>query len=247
MNVLDDRVSMRGYFERILTERERATQLAEGEREKAAQQVRTALEASVVSGDARLTDHIDHQVEQVRQGLESLKLLLGERDGRMDDRFLAHKEAIEKAEESLNKRLVTMNGFHAQIRDQAVTFATREGLESTAKQLTALIERNREDLADQRGAFVPVNTFETAVSEWTVWRTKVDVRAAEQYNASISRQGLDDILKPLNENVSSMQKWQFKIIGALALLGVFAPLATGIAVWLLTRNAIPIDGLTGSE
>ena len=73
-----------------------------------------------------MNDHIDHQVEQVKQALAALTLLLAERDGRMDDRFLAHKEAIQKAESSLNKRLEGMNEFREQLKDQTATFAIKE-------------------------------------------------------------------------------------------------------------------------
>jgi len=118
------------YIERVLKEQQEALRIAETEREKAAATLRTSLEREIKSGDERLSDHIDHQVEQVRQGLASLQALLHERDGRMDDRFEAHREAIEKAEVSLNKRLEGMNMFRDQLKDQTATFAVKEATEA---------------------------------------------------------------------------------------------------------------------
>ncbi len=220
-----------------------ALQVAETEREKAAANLRLALEREIESGDARLTDHITHQVEQVKQGLQALTALLAERDGRMDDRFSAHRDAIQKAEDSLNKRLEGMNAFREELREQASSFATREALETTVKQVLVLVERNREDIADQRGSFLPVSTFDTVVAEWSIWRNKVDVRDAEQQNHVISRRTLEDILAPVIENVAAIQKWQFKIAGALILITVVLPGIVAFAVYLLTRTAVPVDGL----
>ncbi len=171
MNGLDNRISMRGYFERILREHQEAMRLAEQEREKAAAALRASLEREIASGDARLTDHIDHQVEQVKQGLTSLQLLLAERDGRMDDRFVAHREAIEKAEYSLNKRLESMNEFRDQLKDQTATFAVKE---STEARLTKL------------------------------------------------------------------EGFQGRLLGAFGLAMVVMPLVVGVAVYMLTRTAIPV-------
>jgi len=88
------------------------------------------LEREIESGDARLADHIAHQIEQVKQGLAALTALLAERDGRMDDRFIAHREAIAKAEVSLNKRLESMNEFRDQLKDQTATFAVKDATEA---------------------------------------------------------------------------------------------------------------------
>ena len=125
-NVTDERITLRVFFERILAEHKEALRVAEQEREKTAQALRTSLEREIASGDGRLADHITHQVEQVRAALVSLQLLSTERDGRMDDRFAAHKDAIQKAEDSLNKRLGAMNEFRDQLKDQTSTFAVKE-------------------------------------------------------------------------------------------------------------------------
>ncbi len=236
-------VGLREYFERILEEKHSAISLAEQEREKAAAALRASLEREIIAGDARLQDHVIQQVEQVRAALLALQELLNERNARMDDRFGSHREAIQKAEDSMNKRLLAMNEFRDQLASQAATFATREALDAASKQLSVLIDRNREDLAEQRGVYLRVAAFDAALKELTTWRTKVDVRDAEQQTNVISRRTLDDILAPLVENVAALQRWQFKIAGALVLITVVLPGLVAFGVYLLTRTAVPIDGL----
>jgi len=144
LNTLDEKISLRGFFERVLQEQKEAREIlsretkeamriAESEREKAAENVRRALEENMEMGDSRLQDHIDHQVEQVRQALTSLQMLLVERDGRMDDRFGAFKEAISKADTSLTIRLEQMNQFRSQITQERGTYVTREFIDEQAK------------------------------------------------------------------------------------------------------------------
>jgi len=144
LNGLDQRISMRGYFERIMQEQKEAREvlrketqeamrIAETEREKAASNVRAALEEHMHAGDARLQDHITHQVEQVRMSLASLQLLMAERDGRMDDRFTAHREALAKADFALTGRLEQMNEFRSQITQERGSYVTREFIDEQTK------------------------------------------------------------------------------------------------------------------
>lgn len=206
-------ITTQDFIERILQERDLAVRLAESEREKAALNLRTALEREIAAGDDRLADHVNSQVEQIKQALASLKELLGERDGRMDDRFESHKEAITKAETSLNSRLEGMNEFREQLKEQSSTFITRDAIENINKQTAALIERNREDIQEGRLIYLPVKAFEAAI-------------------------------KPLDDGLAALQRWQFKIAGAIAILTLILPLVTGLLVYFLTRTAIPIDGLS---
>jgi len=64
---------------------ENALLVAETEREKAARNLRDGLEREIESGDARLSDHITHQIEQVKQGLAALTA----HGGQARDRALA--------------------------------------------------------------------------------------------------------------------------------------------------------------
>jgi len=147
-------VSLEQYFERILKEEREATRLAEEEREKTAVNVRLALEQSMESGGARLQDHIDNQVTQVRAALTALNQVLHERDLRQEDKWefsqkaidkaeASLKDALDKAEESLNKRLVGMNDFQKQITLERTSYVLRE-------------------------------TYDASLESWVAWRGGVD-------------------------------------------------------------------------
>ncbi len=152
LNTLDEKISIRGFFERVLAEQKEAREIlsketkeamriAEAEREKAAANVRRALEENMEMGDSRLQDHIDHQVEQVKQALVSLQMLLVERDGRMDDRFQSFKEAIAKADTAMTIRLEQMNQFRSQINQERANYITREFIDEQAKGTAERISR----------------------------------------------------------------------------------------------------------
>ncbi len=129
-------IELGDHLERVMKEQQEALRVAETEREKAALNLRIALERDIHAGDARLQDHITHQVEQVRQALASLTLLNHERDGRMDDRFSAHREAIQKAEDSLNRRLEGMNAFQQQITEERSMYLLRDTFDTTLETWT---------------------------------------------------------------------------------------------------------------
>ncbi len=206
---IDSRISLKGYFERVLREHQEALRVAEQEREKAAAALRTTLEAQMQAGDARLQDHITHQIQQVNQGLASLTAILTERDGRMDDRFRAHREAIQKAESSLNTRLEGMNEFRNQIRDQTSTFQTRENSKSEQERLMALIERNREDIVQLRADIVGKEAFDSTTRELTTWRQSIDKWRNEHAGRG--------------EGISSTTKVMMSVLGAVVLLlGIFS-------------------------
>ncbi len=60
--------------------------------------------------------------------------------------FETSKEAVAKAETSVDKRLEGMNEFRDQLSDQATRFVTNDQLMALADKLEASINRNREDL-----------------------------------------------------------------------------------------------------
>ncbi len=202
-----------------------------------------ALDTRLKAGDDQLLIHIEAQRESVRVALESLNVLFAEKDRAMFTSDERQREALGKADSALQLRLVAMNDTYRQIKDLQVTYASRDSQEALSKQLSTLIERNREDIAEQRGVHLRIVSFEAIMSELTVWRNKVDVRDAEQQTHAISRRTLDDVLAPVLENVAAMQKWQFKIAGALVFITVVLPGIVAFAVYLLTRTAVPVDGL----
>ncbi len=202
-----------------------------------------ALDARLRAGDEQLLIHIAAQKESVDSALAALNLLLKERDSRVEEKFTSTQLAVNKAEQANERRFQSVNEFRAQAADRDAQRVDVKVHKAEVDRLTALIDRNREDISEQRGIYLPTSTFESSLTDFTIWRNKVDVRDAENEHNVINRTTLDDLLKPVIEKVDAMQRWQFKIIGAVGVLGVFVPLITGLLVYYLTRTAIPIDGL----
>jgi hypothetical protein len=184
----------------------------------------------------QLLREIAHAKDLLAERLSGQERVFGER-------FEAAEKAIEKAEAATEKRFDSVNEFRAQLADQTASFATRESQEALMKSLTALIERNRDDIAEQRGTYVPVPAYDTTIKEWTSWRTTIDGALATHQQRIIGRDGLDDMLAPLRDKVESVRAFQFKIVGALILVTVILPMITAFAVYLLTRTAVPVNGL----
>lgn len=112
-------VTLREYIEAMLNERDRATERAATEREKAAAALRETLRADLVAGDKALEQHINAQIESVRLALASAEKF-------SDEVRTSQKEAIDKALEALNKRLDLLNAFRQQTVHEQKTFPSRE-------------------------------------------------------------------------------------------------------------------------
>lgn len=81
--------------------------------------------------DISLREHIEAQIAGVRREL----LLIQE----------AQKTAVQKAEETMSKRLDSMNEFRQQLKDQAATFASRELVDKMNKDMDERLDRQERD------------------------------------------------------------------------------------------------------
>jgi hypothetical protein len=170
-------VSLKEYVELAFAERQRATELSEREREKAAQALSTSLERSIREGDERLREHIANQVDQIQAALDS---------ARRETQFAndASQKAIEKAETSTDKRFAAVNEFREQIADQAARFVPREVADAENKDALRRIEANAESIATLRNTTLTRERFETTTADWTTWREITDRRLSEQAGAA---------------------------------------------------------------
>jgi len=147
---LNDPVTLREYTEALLHEQQRAIEIAEREREKAAMALREAehratasaererekaatilaseLRDRIFAGDTRLAEHIAQQIGQIAAALES---------ARREQTLVASaaKEAIEKAERATEKRFSSVNAFREQLSDQVAMFMPREVAESQINEM----------------------------------------------------------------------------------------------------------------
>jgi flagellar biosynthesis/type III secretory pathway protein FliH len=145
-------IELREYFNAILSEKDRAVEMAtaerekaagalreeqryametaEHEREKAAEALRTGLDRAMQEGDDRLREHITNQVMQINAALISAdKLEIARIDAvrtQLTDAMKAAAAAVTKAENATEKRLEGMNEFRAQLESQNSTFMPRE-------------------------------------------------------------------------------------------------------------------------
>lgn len=170
-------VSLKEYVEFAFAEKQRATELAEREREKAATALATSLERSIRDGDERLREHIVNQVNQIEAALDSAR-----RETEVS--FQAAEKAIEKAETSTDKRFAAVNEFREQLADQAARFVPREVADAENKDALRRIEANAESIATLRNTMVTRERFESTTSDWTTWREVTDRRLAEQAGAA---------------------------------------------------------------
>jgi len=96
--------------EAITTERRQANEQAEREREKAAQALAIQLTMQIEQGDRALKDHIEQQFAQLQIMLDSTRR-------EIDIRSEEQQKAITKAEVSTDNRFHSVNELRAQMAD----------------------------------------------------------------------------------------------------------------------------------
>ncbi len=124
-----EKISLREYVEALFAEQARAIEVAERERNNAAQMLATTLTASIHEGDDRLREHVANQITQIKIALESANALELERiaktvteiDSVRKELTLnvnAANEAVKKAETATEKRFEGVNEWRAQSADR---------------------------------------------------------------------------------------------------------------------------------
>lgn len=205
----------------ILQEQRDATHLAEDEREKAAAQLRLNLEQMIREGDTNLRMHITEQVQSIKAALAAQERLGEEKDKRLEAVHEAAQEAIAKAEQSMERRLDSMNEFRDQLSDQAARFIPREvydaGIEQARREREGLVER----LNRNENKTLPREVFEASLAEWQTWRSGVDDFLA-------AHRGGQQAIEQRREQI---QPWQIWLAGAvvtalIAAIVLFANTAT---------------------
>ncbi len=161
-------VPLREYVEALLEAHQRAEEIAERERSRAAQVLAEGLERSIISGDIALRDHISQQISQIQAALSSadnrmqalsdemvlrdatvrdlLNVEAEANNARVRDSFAASEKAIEKAEISTEKRLEGLTGLRDELGARWEQAMPREVAESRLDQMTAQINAINEKL-----------------------------------------------------------------------------------------------------
>ncbi len=143
------------YVERILAEKDRATELASHERDQASTALRKHQEDVVRATEANLRSHIHEQVEQIQAAIQAEAKLSEQRDAAIREQIgltlQATTEASGKSERANEKRFDGFNDFRGQFADQAARFPVREVVDAQVAALHTRIGANHEAL-DERVA-----------------------------------------------------------------------------------------------
>ena len=194
--VAADIVALSELMSALFREKDRASTLAEHEREKAASALRTGLEVSISAGDERLREHVLNQITQVNAALHSSELLETERINNVRENVdliaTSVDQRFERAHEDQLARMDTLRREIAMSADAANAdrHAMRTQLEANAsaakeavtkaevateKRLEGMNEF-RAQLTDQSNTFLPRETFQSVIDGWNVWREGVEKR-----------------------------------------------------------------------
>lgn len=164
---MSNTVSLRDHVDAILSEKDRAVEMATDEREKAAAALRKALERTIEEGDDRLREHITNQIQQINAALLSADKLELERIGsvrrELQQAMASAAEAVQKAETATEKRFEGVNEWRGQSADRersqqeqmanlTATFLPREVAEAQFAEMRKQIDENRDRLNSDSGA-----------------------------------------------------------------------------------------------
>lgn len=121
----------RDHADTMFRELRVASEMAEREREKAAQILADALSASIIQGDNQLSQHIAAQVEQIRSALQSATRLTDEAANAMEQRSSMRDSAIHA---EVDERIANLQVVHANTR-QGLQAAMNEADRALASQV----------------------------------------------------------------------------------------------------------------
>jgi succinate dehydrogenase/fumarate reductase flavoprotein subunit len=152
----------------------------------------------------QLDRHLSNEIKRIEQALAAEVEL--RRARRQDDLM-----AIEKAEESMNKRLDSMNELRAQLNQQATTFVSVGEFRAEMDKVEELITRNREDLESMRANHLRREVFDTTLQQWTEWRAGVD-------NALASARGQQEGSRLTLGNIVTLVTIGIAVIGVIVVL-----------------------------
>lgn len=141
-----DRVQALGdHLTAMNVEGQRATEIAEREREKAAQALAQTLGLSIHEGDERLREHIQNQVEQINAALVAVEGRALLRHDSINSEFILRQKAsdaaVQKAEDAQKDVNERGNEFRGQLKDQNNTMMPRLEAEALLKELRASVDK----------------------------------------------------------------------------------------------------------
>ena len=117
----------------------------------------------------------------------------------------------------------------------------REYMELHVRRLADLIDSERNlRLARRQDDLAAIDKAEQAVNKRLEAMNELRQQITEERSIYMSREAYDRASELILTRISALERWQFKIIGALVLVTFLMPAMTALAVYLLTRTSIPV-------
>lgn len=176
---LDERVKV------IFSEQRHAQVTAEQEREKAAEQLRLAMERLIAEGDANLERHVEAQVESIKAALKAVEMLGEEKDRRLeaireaaqmavDKALIAQKEMAEKHNDLIRsgerkEATYVTKGELDQIRELVAKAVPREVLETKLGAIEKEVSALEKARHHSDGGSAAIERRQTQTQPWMIW------------------------------------------------------------------------------
>lgn len=218
---------LRQHFNAILQEKDRAVEMAEAEREKAAAALSTALAKTISDGDERLREHIANQIDQINRALASeellelervagiritLETLFEEKQRALDAALAAQREAVTKAETATDRIAAQLSSDQDRLRAEMTErlAAVRRELEAaTTAQKDAVIKQEQ---ANER-RFESVNEWRAQSADRE--RSQAEERLKLQASFMLKEVG-DTRFEQIVETMSSRYETVREMVSTLA-------------------------------
>jgi len=191
-------VALQEHLERVVTEQQRAIEIAEREREqaarvlreeqhiasniasqereKAAENLRTQLASQIVAGDTNLREHIQQQIQQIRSALVSAEQLELSRIEKAVQEMVCWREQAKAEYMAIRKEHVLIHDASQQAINKAET--------ATERRFDA-VNAFREQLTVQTSSFMPREVAEARVEEIRQQLTAITTRLDTQSGKSL--------------------------------------------------------------
>jgi len=156
LKIMPGEVTLREYIESLFVEQHRANEIAERERNKAADVLAKSLAEAIREGDQNLRVHIASQVDQIAAALSSAEKLSSEQIATVSAKIVSQREEMILRDASARDLLIqanTANDLRVREAFAASEAAIDKAEQATEKRLEGL-NAMRDQLRDQAGTFM---------------------------------------------------------------------------------------------
>lgn len=181
-----------------IEEQRRGMLVAADEREKAAQALRVELQRAITEGDRALRDHIEAQINQIREAQEAAERLALQRSATLEAQIRAvAAEATEHVEQLRREReLVTSAQMQAIAKAEAANEKRFEAANEWRGQSADRERTQQEQMAKLSGTFLPREVADAQWDQINERLRKVEQGQTMQAGATGAERRAQDRLQP---------------------------------------------------